>query len=179
MITKTINLYTIDELKEVNEKGYEKAIKSFRSSNEYYYLPESMEEYLIELLNESKSIKYDGESDLKVQYSLSYCQGDGAMFTGTVIYTYKGKDYTIKIKHSGNYSHHNSKNFYTIDTEGEEVNEWEEVEKAFDIEYKDICKKLERWGYDFVESEDSEENIVDNIQANEYTFTINGDIESI
>lgn len=69
-------------------------------------------------------------------------------------------------------------NLYTID-ELKEVNEWEEVEKAFDIEYKDICKKLERWGYDFVESEDSEENIVDNIQANEYTFTINGDIESI
>jgi len=177
MKTKTINLYTIDELKIVNEKGYQKAIESFRNDNEYYFLSESMEEYLIELLQESKVIKYDGVSDLKVYYSLSYCQGDGAMFTGLITYNYKGKDYLIKIKQSGRYYHSNSKDYSTTDTEGEEVDEWQEVEESFDTEYKSICEKLEQWGYDYIESEDSEENIVDTIKANEYTFTSNGTIE--
>lgn len=175
MITKTINLYTIDELEEVSKEGYTRAIENEREGNEYHFLGEYLEEYLLELLKEHKDIKYDGESDMKVYYSFPYCHGDGAMFEGYITYTYKGKDYNIKIKQSGRYCHYNSKDFTITDEDGNYIDG--QIYEDFDSVYKDICKKLEKEGYSYIESEDSEENIHDNLSINGFMFTIDGLIE--
>lgn len=175
-ITHTYNVYTIDELP---PEAQEKAHQAWASNNDYYFLEDFLNERLHELLKEKDIIDTNdtskaGTKPTAVIYSLSYCQGDGAMFEGNFIYTHKGKKYVITVKHSGHYYHYNSKNFYTHDEEGEGVEEWEEVEKAFDIDYVDICKQLECAGYDFIEYEDSMECFKEACEANEYTFTIEG-----
>ena len=176
MITKTINLYTINEL---SSEAKERALSKWVQNNDYMFLSDYLNERLFELLEE-KGIKDTNDTSkagtrpTQVMYSLSYCQGDGAMFEGDFIYTHKGKKYVITVKHSGRYYHYNSKDFYIHDEEGEEVNEWEEVEEAFNVEYKAICKELEHQGYEYIEYEDSMECFEGSCEANEYTFTIDG-----
>jgi hypothetical protein len=181
MKTKTITLYTIDELQEASPKGYDKAIEHFRSNNDYFFLEDCLNERLKEEL-EAKGLiyeKYPVKEGLPcVHYSLGYSQGDGVCFEGVITFpaTVSGRksDYIITIKHSGRYAHSNSKDFYTTDTEGEEVENWQEIEEQFNVMYKDICTELEAFGYNFIEGEDSEEYIKDNCDANEYHFTIGG-----
>jgi len=173
MKTKTINLYTIEELKKESKDGFKFAHNEYKSNNDYYFMEECMTEYLKELLTEN-NIKYDGTSNLKVMYSLSWCQGDGAMFTGNV--EYKGNN--VKITHEGHYYHNNSKNIdiYREEENGEEYNANDDILEEFNNVYVFICKKLERYGYDFIEEEDSEESFMDTSEANEYLYTIEGEL---
>lgn len=167
MITKTIELYTIEELKEKYPLGYEKAISDMRSDNDYYFLSESIEERLKDLLSENDITE---EGDTKVFYSLSYCQGDGVMFQGD--FKWKGNNYAIK--HSGHYYHYNSKNIDATDEEGEYIDE-----QDFNDLYVSICEQLERYGYDYIEAENEESNIVENCIANDYTFESDGKMNNI
>lgn len=168
MIQKTINLYTIDELKEKYPKGYEKALQDWRESNEYWGLEEYMTEYCKELLKENEI-----EGDPKLFYSLSYCQGDGAMFEGDFVW----EGYDVNVKQSGHYYHYNSKDTTITDEEEDDISE--DVYIDFNNIYVDICKKLEKAGYDYIEGENEEENILDNMRANEYIFTENGKIDHL
>lgn len=183
MIQKTITLYTVEELKEANPEGYAKAHAKYKEGNDYMFMEDCLSERLHELLDEkgivdTNDTSKSGTKPTRVMYSLGYCQGDGAMFEGDFIFTHKGKKYVITVKHSGHYYHSNSKDFYTHDEEGEEVDEWEEVEHSFNVEYKEVCKELEIYGYDFMEYEDSEENFIEMCEANEYTFTLDGRMEN-
>ena len=51
------------------------------------------------------------------------------------------------------------------------------TEKEFKEIYFKICDELEKEGYNFIEYEDSEEAIKETIEANEYKFRENGEIE--
>lgn len=145
-----------------------KVIQRFQESEEHYFLSESMKEELARLLDENHI-----ESDnAKVMYSLGYSQGDGAMFSGDCVW--RGCDITVK--HSGRYYHYNSK---TINYNDEVEPTTEEQQKEFEELYVEICQKLAKWGYSCIESDLEESNIIENIKANEYTFTIGGRIESI
>lgn len=171
MKTKKINVYDYEEL---SETAKQKVLNSFRETNQYDFLDENLNEYLQELLKENK-IKF--ACDLKLYYSLSYCQGDGVCFTGFFNW---GK-YNIKIIHNFNYCHKKSTNIY-INYYDKKENEQEATEKVynnFKNIYYSICDKLEKAGYEYIESEDSEENIKENIVANGYTFRINGEMENI
>jgi hypothetical protein len=175
-ITKVYNVYKLEELP---KEAQEKALEEHRKYTEYYGLSYLLTERLQELLKDNKIVDTNdtskaGTKPTNVLYSLSYCQGDGAMFEGDFVYTYNGKEYTITIKHSGIYYHSNSKNIYVRDMEGEDVDEWEDVEKSLNDVYISICKQLEREGYDFMEYEDSMESFSESCEANEYTFTIDG-----
>lgn len=162
MQTKTYNTYTFDEL---DEKAKEKARDWWKQGNDYPFLKEAMTEYAIDLLAENK-IK---SNDIKVFYSLSYSQGDGAMIElrGT------WKSYDVVVKQSGHYYHYNSK---TIDLESSKTGKdaSQKVYDEFDDIYVDICQKLARYGYDYIEEEDSDERVDENILANEYTFLEDG-----
>jgi hypothetical protein len=188
MKTKIINLYTIEELEKENIKGYEKAIQYFRGNNDYMFLEDCMNEKLHELLEENKITDLNdtskaGTKPTPVRYSLSYSQGEGAMFEGKFIFKHEGKEYTAKVKHSGYYYHSNSKDITIVDSEGEETDAegyaWGDAEAYFNGLYIDICKELKTYGYDFIEYEDSEENIKGNCEANEYYFTIDGVLTNI
>jgi hypothetical protein len=161
--TDTYNVY---EFKELSKEAQEEALEYFRQSEHFDFLADDMAEKLDDLLKQYK-LKYDEMP--KTYFSLSYCQGDGAMFEGTVYY----KSYTVDITHSGNYYHYNSKqiDMYSTKTSkgasGKVFNEFNEL-------YVDLCIKLERYGYDVMESTLEDSNLVDIIEANEYEFLESG-----
>ena len=159
-----IKVYTI---KELNETAKEKALNLLREDNSYDFLSEDLEERLRELLKDNK-IKGD---DLKIYYSLSYSQGDGVCFVGNFEY----KDYLVFIKHIGNYNHKNSVEIDILDSESEEVMEDDICEEFKEI-FDDICDQLEKIGYNCIEYVDSEENLIDMCEINEYTFLENGEM---
>ena len=161
-ITKEINLYTYDEL---SDKAKEKARNDYNEEDGLSWLPEDLTYKAQELLKDNK---IDGEIT-KVYYSLSYCQGDGAMFEGN----FRWKDYTVKIYHTGNYYHENSKNIIILNSENEPVDDYG---NEFNNIYVRICKELAKYGYDCIETSQSEENLKDLFNANDYTFTSDGEM---
>lgn len=171
MQTKTINLYTIDELKTQFPKGYDNAIEKYQEQNDYYFLEECLTDDLSELLKENgiTADKYD------IRYSLSYCQGDGAMFELTNAVWSKYPNYYINVKHDGRYYHSNSKTIFMYDDEENYADD--DIIEEFNQLYKTICAKLEKYGYSFIESENDETNIMENMNANDYTFTASGHFE--
>lgn len=182
MKTKTINLYSYDEL---SKEAQEKAFKQWRENNDYIFLSDDMNERLHELLEENKIKDVNGEYDTvnhvrpkgkaKVLYSLTYCQGDGAMFTGS----FEWNGYEIIIKQSGHYYHSYSKTI-EMTPEGADYNIAEEAEayKEFEKIYQSICQQLEEYGYKIIDGEDSNERFVEECEANEWTFTSDGTLES-
>lgn len=182
MKTITYNVYSFDEL---SKEAQEKAREKWAQNNDYYFLSDYLNEKLHELLIENNikdlnNTSKAGTKTTQVFYSLSYSQGDGCMFEGDFVFTYKGSKYIVNVKHSGHYYHYNSKNFTIYDEEGEELDSMEEckeiseVEEAFNIVYKKICKDLEQIGYNFIEYEDSMEAFQQSCEANDYTFTKDG-----
>lgn len=99
VITKKFNVYEFDELdKKVQDELIEKEIQEQHDFYCEVLLEEDMEEKAKELLK-----KYFGDkADFKnVYYSLSWCQGDGAMIEFDTYYYNK----FVKVRHSGNYYH--------------------------------------------------------------------------
>lgn len=169
IITKEYTLYTFDEL---SQEAKDKARNKHNQHNDYYYLEECLNEHLHELLEKNgiKDLNDTSKSSTKpprVFYSLSYSQGDGCMFKGN----FEWNGYTVTVKHSGHYYHYNSKTIDIVDEDGNEP-ETNEPLNAFNAIYVYICKELERFGYDYIECEDSEETFRETCDANEYTFLV-------
>lgn len=162
--TTTHTVYNFDEL---SDEAKEKALNYFRENNWYDFLGDDLQYKLEELLKDN-NIHFDELP--KVYYSLGYSQGDGVMFEGTV----KWKYYTVEIRQSGHYYHYNSKQFWNFENSrtGREVSD--KVYKQFDELYVRICKELEKYGYDIIEYEQSEEYLKEMIEGNEYEFTEDG-----
>jgi hypothetical protein len=171
MKTKIINVY---EYSELDDKAKEKVLSDFRKDNQYDFLDDDMNNYLKELLDKN-GIKYG--ADLKIYYSLSNSQGDGVCFIGF----FDCCGYSVKITHNSRYYHKRSTDIfiYTLDDEGNETEATEEVYNNFKEKYFFICDLMEKYGYEYIEAEDSEENIKDNIEANGYTFRKNGEMENL
>lgn len=165
-VTTTYTVYKFDDL---DKEAQERALDWFREHEEYPFLYEDMQYKLEELLKQHK-VRYDDAPT--VYYSLSWCQGDGAMFEGRVYW----RQYTIDIKQSGNYYHYNSKNFDINLTNGNNISmeTYERVEREFNELYVDICGELERYGYAQIDYILSEEAIKETIDANEYEFYKDG-----
>lgn len=168
MKTKTITVYSI---KELAPEAQEKARQAFIADDDYSFLEDDMNWKLEELLKDNRIKIVD---NAKVYYSLSYCQGDGAMFEGD----YEWNGYSVHIKHSGHYYRSNCKDLDIVDEEGNET-ETDEPHVAFEAIYQKICKELEKFGYDVVEQYESMENFIETCEANDYTFTLSGKMESL
>lgn len=164
MKTKTINLY---EYKELSDKAKQKAREDYNSDNDYPFLQDDLLEYIHEELTD----KGYTHTELKPLYSLSYCQGDGVMFEGTVT-DKDGNTYTIK--HFGMYYHEQSTDITGTNKEGEEI----EIKDFEENVYIPICKTARDKGYEEIEYTQSEENFRETCEANEYTFTVDGIMEN-
>ena len=178
MKEKIIKVY---EYSELSKEAKKKVLNFFREINDFPFLSEQLEEYLKELLTNNK-IEFD--NSLKIGYSLSNCQEDGFNFIDNITY----KKMLIRVfKNNSHYEHYNTVGNDIIDFNGvyyEELddNQKEKADKLlieFEAKYKDIFRKCEYYGYKIIETEQSEESIKDNIEANGYTFRENGDIENI
>lgn len=156
-------VYTLDEL---SKEAKEKAREWWKQTNDMPFLKDYMQMHLEGLLEKNKMVC----SDAKIYYSLSYSQGDGAMFEGTIEY----KECTFKVKQYGHYNHYNSYQVVDAYTSHENGNNLDAVQMEFEDRYKAVCKELERLGYTDVEHENSDETVDENIKANEYTFTAEG-----
>jgi len=159
IIKKEYKVYAFDELsKNAKDTAREKNLQE----ENYPFLEEDLKEQLKEELKENE---IQGEPE--IDYSLSYCQGDGLMFTGS--FYWKGLSIVIDKSRNGNYSHSYMSIFNIINEKEEEI----ESEEFEDL-YHEICRKIERIGYDIIETQQSEENFADLCNANDYTFLESG-----
>lgn len=172
MRTIAVKVYTFNELPQPIQ---DKVIEQFRNNNEYVYLTDEMLEHLKGLLKE-ESIEIENNDRLKVLYSLSNSQGDGAMFEGV----FGLGNFSFDVRHQGRYTHSNSKTLRVYDLDGSTPDKevWDTAYDMFDRVYVNICTKLARFGYGCIEQEDSEQSIKDTIEINEYEFYGNGEIIS-
>jgi hypothetical protein len=162
MKIKQIELYEYNELPKDIQK---KVIKNFKDDEDYYFLNSDLQDELEILLEENKITS----DNAKVQYNLSYSQGDGVMFTGHI----EWKECIINITHSGRYYHEKSADFkFQDDMTADEETEFENL-------YEEICLSLKNFGYDEMNYTTSEKVIIANIEANKYLFNKDGGIETI
>jgi hypothetical protein len=166
--TTTHTVYDFDELSDQAKQTAIEKHREFINEIGFDDLSGAMTEYLQDTLLPKYGMKCD---DATVYYSLNYCQGDGAMFTGNV----EWKSWQCEVRQNGHYYHYNSKqfwNFQSIKTGREPRND--QVENDFNDAYVSLCRELEKYGYDYIEYETSDDTIIDNIKANEYEFYEDG-----
>lgn len=137
-IIKEIEVFDFDELnKEIQEKLIKEKKEHMVDSYAECFLLEDMEEKAKELLQ--KYFKNNAEFK-KVQYSLNWCQGDGAMIEFDLIYYNK----PVKIRHHGYYSHQNS---FIIDS----YDLTEKQEKQLKSKIYNMNDELATFGYESLE----------------------------
>ena len=176
MEIKKIKLYTFEEL---NDETKEKVLQRYRDNNDYFFLEEFIKEELNFLL-EKHNIKADADN-LELRYSLSFSQGDGVSFVGD--FEYKGHNFYSRLGHLSNYYCHSNTTDITTDDDDENEDISQEIKELllneFEELYQTLCGDLEKFGYDVMESEDSEENIKERLEENEIYFRENGQEESL
>ena len=163
-VTKTFNIYEFDELTEdIKQKVIEREAEGIRQIEIEDFLREEMDFYAEQLLEEY----FEGKAIFKnVFYSLSYCQGDGAMIEFDLKYCNKN----VKIRHDkGRYYHENS--FGILEEYGEELTE--KQYKQLHEKIYNINKQLTKCGYAFIEEDRTEQAIE---QLKDCMFYENGDI---
>ena len=155
--TREIKIYNFDELSEnVKNKLIEEEIKYQFEAYCEDCLYNDMQEKAHELLN--KYFKNNQAELNDVYYSLSWCQGDGAMFEFELYYYNKH----IQVQHYGHYYHRYS--FIIADsyelTEKQEKQLKEKILKMF--------TEFEDYGWSLVDSRITEAEAVEILQNNEY-----------
>lgn len=201
MRTATIRVYTFEEL---SAQAKEKAREWYKGEmNEDFtaeadMITDTMLDYIKNEGGAGESI-----SDLKVSWSLSCCQGDGASFTGTVygyddnalvlfnhIYNNNIPKNVKRILHGINIKFTRKSSWYchryTVDTEIEIDGMYvgnidrvekivEDIEKVVETWRYALCDNLENLGYGEIDYYYSNEYIDENIIMNGYEFTVEGD----
>lgn len=150
----------IKEIKteEVNLKDLKLKVIELETKNaDNQFLLDFLEEDLTESLKallEQKGYKIE---NLKIGYSLSYCQGDGFNFTGNIT-NKKGITFHIE-QTSSHYQHSNTtsqeisyyKGTYYEDLSDSQQKKADLYLNDFKTEYHKICKEMEEDGYTLIE----------------------------
>lgn len=207
MRTRTINLYTFDELDaEAKEKARDWYRKAFANDSHWHEgVVEDAKKWLAHLGYEVNSILWSG----------FWSQGDGACFTGSwsaarvnlerfkVDYGYRQgtppydscvalenlaeafPDASATLTHRGHYSHERSVVIdcefeFSADGETEEETRARHLRECdFEAEFVAVSQNLMRFIYSALEKEydyqNSDEQVDENIRANEYEFLENGE----
>lgn len=208
----TVDLYTIDELKNVNEKAYNKVLDDAREDiiDCLFNFDASLD--CKETLKEKYNLIIDEKN---IYYSISYCQGDGVCFTDRNILSYyniKNKsnlnafekwiidnlndndlnmlleylncNYNLNIiKKDHRYCHCDTciidyEYFYSSDDPNyvDDMNDFIDklCDELFNNVYVNMCADLEQLLYSFYDVDDDE--IIDHCNANEYYYTISGEL---
>ena len=145
----------------LSDEAKEKAREWYKSHNDYPFLEEEMRELI---LSEFEELGYTVEG-IKVAYSLSYSQGDGASFEATL--TKDGKKWNVE-RTNNRYCHEYTMDIRLVTDDGEV-----EDESMANL-CREIAVKAKKAGYEEIEYQDSDEAVDESIMANEYTFTLEG-----
>ena len=170
----TVTRYSFDEL---SETARETAIKNTQDKLWKWLDSDLIEEYLVD---DYMEILGSDAEELEIQFSLSYCQGDGVALYGRLyrcegLAWPEGVAYLDLTKNSwgSHYSHYNSFNVTAYDEEGYDL--------GLDIsvivkQLRNLCRDLERKGYKYIEAETSRESAIDYLESNTGDeFTIDGE----
>jgi hypothetical protein len=182
--------YTVYSFKELPKETQEKVIQQWYEKEDYPFLSDDLEEELRQL----DTLKLF--SNVKLQYSLGYCQGDGLSFSGDIdlegylkhkklsrkkINRYTDAVYNPKSTgNTGNYCYASKNNIYfdlQLDLTEQEDIELEAIRNEIAEYYMDICEKLEKTGYAIMEYRMSIEEFEEMAESNGYMFTANGKID--
>lgn len=188
---KTVEIYSFTEL---SDKAKNTAIEKHKENSEIF----------LDFFNDDciETIKESGfRGNIKLQYSLSCSQGDGLSFSCDyfdnlnvlfieVLGTEKQKTIdciinNISFKCDGNNGHYcyASKNDISLELGNYYVKSSTnlddiilKVESKLKDLYIDLCKQLEKQGYDEIEYQYSDEYIISELIENDYYFKENGQI---
>lgn len=186
-----IQLYKFNEL---SENAKNTAIEKYKQ-NDHIYLDQFDEDC-------HEQIEKNGfKGNVELQYSLSYCQGDGLSFSCDYFNNLNdlfievlgnGKQKTIdciinnlSFKCNGNnwrycYASRNDISLeldnYYVKSSTNLDNVISKVESKLQDLYIDLCKKLEYQGYKEIEYQYSDEYITEMLINNDFDFTVNGHI---
>lgn len=177
MKTRTINIYSFGEL---SDKAKQRAIDLWYEHEDYPFLQENLEYQLKEL--DKKGIF----SDVKLQYSLSYCQGDGLSFKANIDISKWTKNKKVieavysagSTGNTGSYSYA-SESQIVIESENasaETEKKIDAIEKEIAAYYMDICRKLEKSGYAELEYRMDFKEFEEHAEANDYEYLENGEM---
>lgn len=187
VITEVYNVFSFDEL---SKESQAKAIENLRDINveDDWHDPD-----IDDMQSELEALGYNGA---KIGYEGFWSQGDGAHFTATVdiakfLKTHKliskfrkvykeSENCTITIKHNGRYEHEmcmytDSEAYGMSEAVQDELVKLEEyiLNEARD-EARKIYKRLEKQYYALT----SDEEVIETIKCNEYTFLENGTMKN-
>lgn len=188
MKTIEIKVYRFDEL---SETAKEKAIELWYESEEYPFLSED----ILSFLSDNDTFF----SNVKLQYSLGYCQGDGLSFSGRFNfvkwinekYNFKEsiKNALIKIIYSVESTGNNGRYCYASKNDiiyEESLNSGvlsdlnnlyqlvEDVISDISVYYLELCGKAEKYGYSILEYRMNESEMSELCAANDYYFYESG-----
>jgi len=133
-----------------------KAREWYKENDDMPFLGEVVHE---SILSELKKRGYKVDDDLQVNFSLSYCQGDGVCFSGMV--EIDAMWYEIRSDGSSHII--------------EAVDEREDESTPVLNEMCEVAKLAEKAGYAEIEYQNSDELVDETMEANEYTFTSTGE----
>lgn len=168
----TIERYSFEEL---SDQAKEKAIEKAR-----YDLHINMPEEFISMPLEEKLSELIPNADLELRYDLSYSQGSGLSFTGTITrenapdFAWPDKAIRVNIGSSTHhYCHALTMTYEFLDEDYGEVNSDSEV---FRDQILAICNQLEKLGRRLIELETSEESARAYLTDMEEVFLSDGTI---
>lgn len=192
METVTRN-YQVYDFKELSKEAKYYAIEKWYENEDYPFLEDYIQEELHQL------DEHEIFEDIKLQYSLSYCQGDGLSFSAHInlknfldnIYSKKlqqfKKDtiqnYIYKCYSKGNTGHYcyaskSDIEYYENYQNGIERKYidilWQDILEEIKKYYMNICNNLEKYGYSILEYRMNDEEFSEFCEDNEYKFFENG-----
>lgn len=183
-ITRTRRLYTYHEL---SDKAKRKAMDDLRQA-----LYETLDSELVhEALRYHVLLEFTGKDDhdgtswswnrhfgehigkgLRIEWSLSHCQGDGVALYGRIYREYapnltwaEGVEYVDLVRNSWGtyYSHYNTFNVEHYDNEGDYVDVGGESEITGEL--RRLCRNLARVGYASIDAYTSEDYALETIDG--------------
>lgn len=189
MKTIELTLYKFDEL---SDESKQNAIETQRNSDYNIYL-DSFDDDAHEQI-----IDAGFRGKIKLQYSLSYCQGDGLSFScdyfdklndlfieilgegkqKTIDCLINNCSFVLKSNNQYCFASKNDLDFYLdnyyVKSQSNIDLVVEKVREKLENLYIDLCKSLEKQGYNEIDYQNSDEYISEMLISNDYDFTENG-----
>ena len=195
-ITVTKTVFTLDELSILARQN---ALEKMCTELHEWIEPDQITEYLNgelltmltgECVGEISSKELTKRTGLKMEYSLSYSQGDGVAIYGEIYATdapklnwYNADNARLTRNGYGTYySHYNTFDVVVCgeDENGNYTTLDGDTGEAITDQFRDICRQLSRLGYQQIEALTNEEAIRGYLEMNyARIFTENGDLDSI
>ncbi len=191
-ITVTKTVYTLGELSDsARQTALEKMSSFMYEWIDAYQTTEYLNGELAGILTgkwvgDISSRELTKKTGLTMEWSLSNCQGDGVAIYGTVYASdapkleWHGADNARLTRNSyaTYYSHYNTFDV-TVSGEDEDGNYTTlsgDIAENITEQFRDICRKLSRWGYENIDSLTNETAIIEHLEMNDgRRFTEDGD----